>query len=261
MDYYQFHIGDWKGATDHLTIEEEGIYLRLINFYYDTEHPLPINVDLIARRIRLPELAPKVESILKEFFELLPDGWTHGRCDGVIEKFQLKSAQASKASRSRRTIRKKERTISERSTDDEPTNNHKPITSSVPDKQERTDKSKKRFVPPTPEEVVDYFQEKKFNGDPAHFMDHFENCDWKLSNGRGAKMKNWRLAANNWSRNEAIFNPKTGGVKNGKLVLPKNRDGWQQFAEIHSLPLARSGESYDAWQGRMQSEIEKRSNH
>lgn len=193
MDYYQFHIGDWKGATDHLTAEEEGIYLRLINFYYDTEHPLPINVDLIARRIRLPELAPKVESILKEFFELSPDGWTHGRCDGVIEKFQLKSAQASAASRSRRTIRKKERTISERSTDDEPTNNHKPITS-------KPVKKSSRFAPPTHEELMDYVNEKSLLVNVGKFIDHYTANGWKVG-GKGP-MKDWKAAARNWSRNE-----------------------------------------------------------
>jgi len=73
-------------------------------------------------------------------------------------------------------------------------------------------------------------------------------------------MKSWKLAANTWSRNDRIFDPKSGGHKDGKQMLPRNRDGWQPFAEIHKLPKAQAGESFEAWGGRLQSEIERRHN-
>ena len=45
MHYYKFNISDWKASTSHLTPEEEGIYFRLINHYYDTESPIPLETD------------------------------------------------------------------------------------------------------------------------------------------------------------------------------------------------------------------------
>jgi hypothetical protein len=200
---------------------------------------------------------------MSEFFDLDGNQWHHARCDELIAKYQGHKEASSRGGKKRAAnAAKKQGALKGTSATAQATNNQEPITNTVqPKKVERMGKKPAAFVPPDTSEVIEFFRVEKLNGDPEHFYDHFENCNWKLSNGRGSKMKNWRLAAKNWSRNQAIFDPKSGGHKNGKLVLPKNRDGWQQFAEIHSLPLPRSGESYDSWQGRMQSEIEKRSNH
>lgn len=264
MEFYPFHVGDWKGATDHLTLEEEAIYLRLMNLYYDTEQPLCGDVTQIARRIRCrsDDLIGLVESVLFEFFKHDGHGnWVNARCDGELAKFHDRVEKARVAGKASGRSRRNERPLNDRSAGAEPPITQDPRPSTVSDKQKRTRKKPAAFVPPDTSEVTEYFKTEKLNGDPQHFHDHFENCDWKLSNGRGSKMKNWKLAANNWSRNNAVFDPKSGGQKNGKLVLPKNQDGWQQFAEIHNLPLPRSGESYDSWRGRMQSEIDKRANH
>ena len=58
------------------------------------------------------------------------------------------------------------------------------------------------FAPPTRDQVREFFRERKFNSDPDAFWLHFENCNWKLSSGRGAKMKDWRLAAISWEKRE-----------------------------------------------------------
>jgi hypothetical protein len=61
------------------------------------------------------------------------------------------------------------------------------------------------FAPPTRDLVREFFRERKFNSDPDAFWLHFENCNWKLSSGRGAKMKDWRLAAISWEKRENQF--------------------------------------------------------
>lgn len=61
---------------------------------------------------------------------------------------------------------------------------------------------KKTFVAPTLEVVKTYFETKRFKSDPVEFWVYFQNTDWKLSGGRGAKMKDWRLAAINWEKRE-----------------------------------------------------------
>lgn len=67
---------------------------------------------------------------------------------------------------------------------------------------------KKKFEPPSIEDVKDYFLEKKRPDLAEEFWEHFENCDWRLSSGRGAKMKNWMLAANKWIRDAWKFEPR-----------------------------------------------------
>lgn len=61
------------------------------------------------------------------------------------------------------------------------------------------------FAPPAREEVQGFFSERKFHSDPDAFWLHFENCGWRLSSGRGAKMKDWRLAAIQWEKRENDF--------------------------------------------------------
>lgn len=61
------------------------------------------------------------------------------------------------------------------------------------------------FVPPTIEEVRDAFAKAQLSSDPMEFYAYYANCDWRLSGGRGAKMKDWKLAAYNWEKREKQF--------------------------------------------------------
>ena len=91
MYYYKFNIGDWHLATSHLTLEEEAIYFKLINYYYDTEQPIPKETQTVIRRLRLGSYSDIVGLVLNEFFTLLDDGWHHFRCDAEIESYHKKS--------------------------------------------------------------------------------------------------------------------------------------------------------------------------
>lgn len=97
MHYFQFEIKEWLSNTAHLSLEEEAIYLRLINFYYDSERAfLQKDIDLVLRKCRISskELAL---SILDEFFILEDGAFHHMRCEKEIAKYHAKCEQASKA--------------------------------------------------------------------------------------------------------------------------------------------------------------------
>jgi uncharacterized protein YdaU (DUF1376 family) len=121
MHYYQFHIGDYRAATSHLTTAEDLAYRRLLDMYYDTERFIPTDVQQVSRRIRCE--VSDIETVLHEFFTITPDGWMHERCEKEIKHFQLKIEQASRAGKA-----SAQRRFNARSTDVQPTNNHKPIT-------------------------------------------------------------------------------------------------------------------------------------
>lgn len=87
MHYFQFQIKEWMANTSHLTLEEEAIYLRLVNWYYDSERPIPIDNRLILRKLRLHERVVNVYDILQEFFIETDNGWIHKRCDIEIAKY------------------------------------------------------------------------------------------------------------------------------------------------------------------------------
>ena len=85
MHYYQFHIGDYISHTIHLSAEEDLAYRRLLDMYYDTEKPIPNNIPLVSRRLRMD--SDVVESVLNEFFTLSEDGFKNLRADLEIREY------------------------------------------------------------------------------------------------------------------------------------------------------------------------------
>ena len=77
MNYYNYHIGDYRTATAHLTLEEDATYKRLLDYQYDKEAPILNDALVIARRIRSTEKL--VNAMLEEFFTLTDEGWIHKR--------------------------------------------------------------------------------------------------------------------------------------------------------------------------------------
>ena len=137
MYYYKLNISDWNLATSHLSLEEEAVYFRLINFYYDTEQPIPLETQSVIRRLRLGCHEKTVGLILNEFFEKREDGWHKQRCDLEIDLYHNK-ADANKENGKKGGRPKKinnldnnpeiTQTVSKKNPDITLTNNHKPIT-------------------------------------------------------------------------------------------------------------------------------------
>jgi uncharacterized protein YdaU (DUF1376 family) len=85
MHYYQFHIGDYISHTIHLSLEEDLAYRRLLDMYYDTERPIPNNIPLVSRRLRLG--SDVVQSVLDEFFQASDEGYKNRRADLEIREY------------------------------------------------------------------------------------------------------------------------------------------------------------------------------
>lgn len=84
-------------------------------------------------------------------------------------------------------------------------------TNNEPDNDKHTPPHAKagENIPPLKEEVLAFFNELGAGCDPAHvqneaerFWNYFESSGWRLSGGRGGKMKNWQAAARNWFRKD-----------------------------------------------------------
>lgn len=132
MHYYQFHIGDYRAATAHLSNEEDLAYRRLLDMYYDTEQPIPADTQWVSRRIRIPEEV--VKNVLFDMFNQVENGtWMHKRADKEIAKYKTlearNKANGSKGGRPRNPEKPSGLPVASHT---EPTgkatNNHKPIT-------------------------------------------------------------------------------------------------------------------------------------
>lgn len=138
MNYYPHHIGDFDKATRHLTRIERSIYRDLLDLYYDTEKPLPLDLDVICRKViaRTNDESTAVEQVLNEFFYKTDEGWHQERCDHEIDKFHANTSQKSEAGKAsaQKRAEKKQRLLNARSTPVEfPFNgnstNQEPVTS------------------------------------------------------------------------------------------------------------------------------------
>ena len=97
MNYYPFHPGDYLRDTAHLEPMEDLVYRRLLDLYYLTEAPIPLETQQVSRRLRLG--FDVVEMVLNEFFNRTDDGYIHKRCDAEIANYrhrQDKSRQNGK---------------------------------------------------------------------------------------------------------------------------------------------------------------------
>lgn len=90
MIWYKFHLGDYITHTTHLSDAEDLAYRRLLDLYYMSETEIPLNTELVARKIRLD--LDITESVLGEFFEKTETGYFNHRCDAEIAKYQAQVA-------------------------------------------------------------------------------------------------------------------------------------------------------------------------
>ena len=129
MHFYRFHIGDYKSATAHLSNEEDLAYRRLLDMYYDTEKPIPLETDWVARRIRIG--SEVVATVLKDMFLETENGWVHDRCDEEIREYHRMADRAR--ANGKAGGRPKNPVGSQSEPSRKLTNNHKPVTNNQVD--------------------------------------------------------------------------------------------------------------------------------
>lgn len=69
--------------------------------------------------------------------------------------------------------------------------------------------NRKRFVPPTIDEVAEYVREKNYPVDPVRFVAFYESNGWKVGKN---KMKCWKSAVTGWSTRNDKPNHSGGGA-------------------------------------------------
>ena len=103
MLFYTHHIGDFAVATQYLTMEELGIYVRLRDQYLMTEMPLQCDWIAIAMRTQCEQ---SVKNVLNLMFKKVDDCWVSESLDKIIDGVQEKSNKAAKSAKARWEKRK-----------------------------------------------------------------------------------------------------------------------------------------------------------
>jgi uncharacterized protein YdaU (DUF1376 family) len=205
MNYYPFNIGDYRRQTTHLSLLEHGIYRSLLDTYYLNEAPLCSDDAKLMRThcIRTDEEVAAFENVLADFFTKTENGYFHGACEKVIDKYKEKSQKASNSAKARWSKEANAmRTHSEGNANQEPrTNNHKPV---------KEKKGTKRFVPPSVQDVRDYCKARNNKVDPERFIDHYTSNGWKVGKN---SMKDWKASVRTWEKRD---NEESSGVRSHK---------------------------------------------
>ena len=87
MNYYRHHIGDYLKKTAHLSMAEHGAYGLMLQHFYATEKPLPVDRSLY-RLLRAETKAERaaVDSVIKQFWMQTPDGLVNKRAQQVLKE-------------------------------------------------------------------------------------------------------------------------------------------------------------------------------
>ena len=106
MIWYKFHIGDYLVETIHLADAEDLAYRRLLDWYYISEQPLPLDLEAVARRVRLDE--DVVVPVLKEFFERTDKGYINARADkeiaGRVKRVEINRNSGKRGGRPKKAV-------------------------------------------------------------------------------------------------------------------------------------------------------------
>lgn len=101
MHYYQFNIGDYAVHTAHLEPLEDLAYRRLLDLYYLSEKPIPLDLESVSRLIRMRQHRDCIAFVLSEFFLKTSKGFVNKRADNEIASYKGRSDKASVAAKAR----------------------------------------------------------------------------------------------------------------------------------------------------------------
>lgn len=101
MHYYKFNISDYLSHTAHLDEIEDLAYRRLLDWYYLHEKPIPLDVELAAKNIRMRTHSESIANVLREFFIETENGFENNRANSEIITFNEKSDKAKESAKAR----------------------------------------------------------------------------------------------------------------------------------------------------------------
>lgn len=230
MNYYEHHIGDYAEATAHLSFVEDAAYSRCIRKYYACEGPLPGDVKAVQRLVgaRTRDERTAVDTVLREFFTLLDDGWHNARCDEEIARYQAKRSNAQRSANTRWTAMRPHSdgnanasgTHTERIAKALPTQSdgnalqspdsspQSPIPKKRQEESARAARLPSDWVLTSERKAIAESERLDPDRTFSKFTDH-----WKAASGANARKRDWDAAWRNWCKNETDRRPMNGSGK------------------------------------------------
>jgi uncharacterized protein YdaU (DUF1376 family) len=165
VKWYKFAAAEYQIKTIHLTDAEDLAYRRLLDMAYLSEKPIPLDTNLVSRRVRIDQ--DIVEQVLSEFFEKTAEGYRNRRVEEEVLAYQtiiernLKGAKAAAQKAAERAAqgvkRRSPRTLTEPTSDHE--GNHQGSSENTTANLEGNQNKNKNISPLPPSGGFDRFWE------------------------------------------------------------------------------------------------------
>ena len=206
MHFYPHHIGDFLKDTSSLTPEESYYYLRLIWLYYDTEKPLPDDVNALAFKIGARGKEDCIRTLIQIYFRYDSDlkSHTHQRIDAEIRKYQGKAASAKRANQIRWGSEKDVKSDLKSDADQIPTKNQEPRA-----RERRATRLSADWEPS--DDLIAFARKERPDLNLRTTVMSFMNY-WQAKSGKDATKLDWDKTFKNW-----VLNEKQGPVKPAQL--------------------------------------------
>lgn len=235
LNHYRHHLGDYAKDTMHLAPLEHGVYRLLIDAYYATEKPLPLDFDSVCRIARAVSRVERdaVKRVRSDFFTEAADGWHHKRIDAEIAAFHARSeinrAAGLQGGRPPKEKRTESETVNECETitkhSESLASSHKPTSPSLRSGEGRR---KRAARTPIPEgfglsvRVIDWAKAKGYE----HLQDHLDAFRLKAA-ANDYRYVDWDAALMN-----AIEADWAGIRRNGARLEKRGADAFEDAKRL-----------------------------
>jgi uncharacterized protein YdaU (DUF1376 family) len=223
MHYYKFNIADYRKDTSHLTTIEHGIYRQLIDWYYLDENPIPMETQVVYRRLRLgsEEEFLSLKNVLSDFFKESKTGYVHKRIEVEIKDYHEQVEKNKNNGKLGGRPKKTQSVISGLPSGSQNNPNHKPLTTNHKPIEEKKALGKRLANDFSfPFEWEQFCKETRPELHPTRTFDQFKDY-WIAQAGQKGVKLDWFATWRNWVRNTNT--PKLNPADIGRItVAPSN---------------------------------------
>lgn len=232
MHYYKFNIADYRKDTSHLSTIEHGIYRQLIDWYYLDEQPIPLETQVVYRRLRLGSEMEflSLQNVLSDFFKEGKTGYIHKRIEVEIKDYHEQAEKNKNNGKLGGRPKKTQSVISGLPDESQNNPNHKPITNNhkpIDKDNKRGSRLAKDLI--FPGEWMVFCREQRPDLQPLRTFEQFKDY-WSAQAGqRGVKL-DWFATWRNWVRNTNA--PKVNPADIARVTVPPSKKADEALIKI-----------------------------
>ncbi len=195
LPYFKFEPNQWEnGNIQMLSREDKGLFIDLCSMYWSRLGDVPLK---LAIQKLCAGNATALNSLCDEkIIEILDGNIFIKFLSEQLNEFEDTSKQNSKNAKEGWEKRRKQKEESERNAtalnpqcENDAIREEEIIEEEI--KEDENKDKRKRFVPPSQIEVVDYFNQNGYSNESAiKAFNYYETGNWK--DGKGNQVKNWK---------------------------------------------------------------------